>query len=129
MRVLSGGMSDDETRLKQALEKVERARKERGTSVREATRRTLHISEGYWRQLVAGGVRQSGVWVPKVPTLEQVLKMAAAVGIAEEIAADLGAEAPDSPGVTTVDREELLELRAALVAALERIDQIQRQTG
>jgi len=117
-------MSTDDTPTRRALDKIEDARKRRGMSVREAAGQVQHISEGYWRQFVAGGVKQSGIWVPKVPTPDQLVKMAAAVGIADEIAADLGVTPPES---STYDRDELRELRDQLNSILDRIEEIQRR--
>ncbi len=87
-------MPSQEELIRQALEKIERARDRQGISIRRAAERAPKISEGYWRQLVAGGTSQSGVWIPRLATVDQVLKMASAVGIADEIATDLGISTP-----------------------------------
>ncbi len=88
-------MPSQEELIRQALEKIERARDRQGISIRRAAERAPKISEGYWRQLVAGGTSQSGVWIPRLATVDQVLKMASAVGIADEIVAHLGDELPE----------------------------------
>lgn len=92
-------------------------------SVREAAGRVRNISEGYWRQFVAGGVKQSGIWVPKTPTPEQLVKMAAVVGIGDEIAAEFGVAKPPP------DVDELRELREQLNAIIDRIEEMQRRRG
>jgi hypothetical protein len=117
----------DNERVRAALDKIETTRKARSISVRTAAGKLHSISESYWRQLVAGGVHQNGVWVPRIPTEEQLLKMAAAVGVSSEIARDLGVdESALAPQETVVDRAELEELRAQLESILNRIDKIQR---
>lgn len=114
-------MTPGDTAVRRAIEKVEAARKRRGISVREASGRVHNISEGYWRQFVAGGVKQSGVWVPKTPTPEQVVRMATAVGIGPEIADDLGLESPEPPGMDELDAiEELLQSALAELNRLKR---------
>ncbi|HWD83307.1 MAG TPA: hypothetical protein VG497_30615 [Kribbella sp.] len=117
-------MSTDDTLIRQALDKIEVTRKQRGISVRDAAAQVQHISEGYWRQFVAGGVKQSGIWVPKTPTPEQLVKMAAAVGIGDEIADTLGVAKPEPP---SYDLDELQELRGQLNSILDRIEEIQRR--
>lgn len=117
-------MSTDDTLIRQALDKIEATRKRRGISVRDAAGQVQHISEGYWRQFVAGGVKQSGIWVPKIPTPEQLVKMAAAVGIADEIAENLGVAPPQE---AVYDADELRELRDQLNTILDRIEEIQRR--
>lgn len=119
-------MSTNDTLIRQALDKIEAARKRRGISIRDAAAKVQNISEGYWRQFMAGGVMQSGIWVPKTPTVEQVLKMAAAVGVAAEVAQDMGVEPPDGVQETVIDRTELEQLRADIAGILERIDQTLR---
>lgn len=117
-------MSTDDTPIRSALDKIEAARKRRGMSVRDAAGQVQHISEGYWRQFVAGGVKQSGVWVPKTPTPAQLVKMATAVGIGDEIADDLGVAKPEA---SSYDIDELRALRGQLNTILDRIEEIQRR--
>jgi len=65
-------MADDSNeRIRAALEKIEAARRARGISVRAAAEKIPNISESYWRQLIAGGVSQAGIWVPRIPTTDQ----------------------------------------------------------
>lgn len=118
-------MSTDDTPTRQALDRIETARRQQGISVREAAGRVRNISEGYWRQFVAGGVKQSGIWVPKIPTPEQLVRMAAAVGIGKEIAAEFGVATPPPD----YDVDELRELRAQLNAIIDKIEEIQRRRG
>lgn len=61
-------------------EMLEQAREARGLSKREAARRA-NISEGRWRQIVAGYQRAGGVEVPANPRAETVINMANAVGV------------------------------------------------
>lgn len=44
------------------------------------------MSEGTWRQLVNGGVHNGGRWIHRTPRRDQVLDMARAVDVLEEVA-------------------------------------------
>lgn len=96
---------------------VEPARKAARISLRAAAERA-GMSEGTWRQLVAGGVMQRGTWVPRHPRRDQVLDMAASVQVFEEVAALLDAsqeERRDSQmRVVILDpaEEEIMAMRA-----------------
>lgn len=115
--------NDQDQRIRAALEKIEAARKARGISVRAAAEKIPNISESYWRQFVAGGVSQAGIWIPRIPSLDQLVKMAGAVGVGSEVAQDLGVEEPSAP-TTVMGQSELKEIRAQLQAILERLSRI-----
>jgi len=114
--------STDDALIRQSIDKIEDARKRRGISVREAASNIRGISEGYWRQFVAGGVKQSGIWVPKTPTPEQLVKMASAVGIGGEVASDLGVEP-----LADLDLDRLDALEQMLEAALAELNRLKRE--
>lgn len=117
--------TDQNELIRAAVEKIEGARKARNISVRTAVEKIPNISESYWRQFVAGGLTQSGIWIPRIPSVDQVLKMAAAVGMAAEVASDLGTELPEQ-SEAVIDRSELEQLKTDLIGILERIDRLQR---
>lgn len=113
--------------VQRVLQRIEAERLRRGLSVRRAAARTPRISEGYWRQLVNGGMKQSGVWVPRVATTQQLLWMATAVGLGREIAEELGVKPPED-GSVSVDRRKLQEFREVLSDALRRLDELERDS-
>lgn len=113
----------DENDLKAALEKIEAVRKARGISVRTATSRVTNISESYWRQFVAGGVQQNGIWIPRSPNLDQVLKMAGAIGIAAEVAEELNVEVPPEQPAA-ISRSELEEMQRIVTEMLEKLNKL-----
>lgn len=53
------------------------------------------MSESNWRQLVAGQAVQGGQVVKRLARLDQVLDMAAAVGLVDEVAEIVGATRED----------------------------------
>lgn len=95
---------------------VEQRRKQAHLSLRTAAARA-QISEATWRQLVAGGVMAGGNWVKRYPRRDQVLDMAHAVGVLDEVA-ELMDATPDEVRdtqrrVIVVDpaEEEIMNLR------------------
>lgn len=111
---------------------VEKQRKRSRMSLRAAADRA-GISEGTWRQLVAGGLNVAGRWVNRVPRRDQVLDMALAVGCLDEAAEALAAT-PDEvmasrDRIILVDpaEEEIMTLRHLRPAEkLRLIEELQR---
>lgn len=69
---------------------IEPRRKQQRISLRDASDRA-GMSEATWRQLVAGGVNQSGVWVDRIARRDQLLDMAQAVDCLHKVATEIEA--------------------------------------
>lgn len=101
---------------KHAVTLIEGGREDREMSIREAAGRA-GIHESYWRQIVAGGVHQGGVWVARNPTKRTLLAMARAVGVELEVRAAMGEKTPRRrrPGIdiAQADFDEIIRAATA----------------
>lgn len=115
---------------------IEPRRKRLRIALRAAGERA-GMSEGSWRQLVAGGVMVNGTWSTREPRRDQALAMAAAVGCLDE-AAGLMRATPDEVAATKAlvvipdpAEEEIMNLRhlkpAERLALLEHLGRLRHQ--
>lgn len=88
------------------------------------------MSEGTWRQLVAGGVMSGGRWITRTPRRDQVLDMALAVDVLEEVASYMKATADEVQDTRTrvviMDPAEEEIMQAKHLKPMEKLRLLER---